>query len=181
MVRAGNGSERTRRAPRRLLDPAVRMRNMAGRIRWRRVLKWLCTGGCVLILALWTASVAAPFSYSFGYRALVVWGGKLVLTWYATSIHSVGWQFGLRGLPWNDITSYGFVWPQLDPDLTRTYVVIPLWLLLLTALVLSAFLWFRDRRRVPVGHCRKCGYDLTGNVSGRCPECGAATGIGTAE
>ncbi len=28
------------------------------------------------------------------------------------------------------------------------------------------------RRRRPPGHCRKCGYDLTGNVSGRCPECG---------
>ena len=26
----------------------------------------------------------------------------------------------------------------------------------------------------PKGHCARCGYDLTGNVSGRCPECGAA-------
>ena len=24
----------------------------------------------------------------------------------------------------------------------------------------------------PEGHCQKCGYDLTGNVSGTCPECG---------
>jgi hypothetical protein len=24
------------------------------------------------------------------------------------------------------------------------------------------------------GHCSRCGYDLTGNVSGQCPECGAA-------
>ncbi|MFQ5429465.1 MAG: hypothetical protein ACE5E1_04060 [Phycisphaerae bacterium] len=24
------------------------------------------------------------------------------------------------------------------------------------------------------GKCRQCGYNLTGNVSGRCPECGAA-------
>ena len=24
----------------------------------------------------------------------------------------------------------------------------------------------------PPGCCRKCGYDLTGNVTGRCPECG---------
>lgn len=24
----------------------------------------------------------------------------------------------------------------------------------------------------PLGHCRKCGYNLTGNVSGQCPECG---------
>ena len=28
------------------------------------------------------------------------------------------------------------------------------------------------------GHCRKCGYNLTGNVSGVCPECGV--GIETA-
>ena len=37
---------------------------------------------------------------------------------------------------------------------------------------LTAFLWWRDRRINPKGHCQKCGYDLTGNVSGRCPECG---------
>lgn len=28
-----------------------------------------------------------------------------------------------------------------------------------------------------VGTCRKCAYDLTGNVSGRCPECGTAVRI----
>ena len=28
------------------------------------------------------------------------------------------------------------------------------------------------RSRYPAGHCRECGYDLTGNVSGVCPECG---------
>jgi len=31
--------------------------------------------------------------------------------------------------------------------------------------------WFDWRKRKP-GHCRKCGYNLAGNVSGRCPECG---------
>jgi hypothetical protein len=28
----------------------------------------------------------------------------------------------------------------------------------------------------PPGHCRRCGYDLAGNVSGACPECGAVVG-----
>ena len=28
------------------------------------------------------------------------------------------------------------------------------------------------RRRRRFGRCLRCGYDLTGNVSGRCPECG---------
>jgi len=37
----------------------------------------------------------------------------------------------------------------------------------------SAFRWWRDRhRRIPSGHCQKCGYNLTGNTSGVCPECG---------
>lgn len=31
----------------------------------------------------------------------------------------------------------------------------------------------RRRRRLRVGACLQCGYDLTGNASGRCPECGS--------
>lgn len=38
----------------------------------------------------------------------------------------------------------------------------------------TALLWITDRSRPPSGHCQKCGYDLTGNISGRCPECGTA-------
>jgi hypothetical protein len=30
------------------------------------------------------------------------------------------------------------------------------------------------RTRLPVNACRNCGYDLTGNVTGVCPECGQA-------
>ena len=31
----------------------------------------------------------------------------------------------------------------------------------------------RIMRKLTPGTCPQCGYDLTGNVSGRCPECGA--------
>lgn len=30
-----------------------------------------------------------------------------------------------------------------------------------------------QRHRMP-GHCARCGYNLVGNTSGRCPECGTA-------
>ena len=38
---------------------------------------------------------------------------------------------------------------------------------------LSLVTLWRTRRRIPEGHCRVCGYDLRGNASGRCSECGA--------
>jgi hypothetical protein len=48
------------------------------------------------------------------------------------------------------------------------------WFLLLIFAVLPA-LWLRKRMsrlRLKDGMCPSCGYDLTGNVSGVCPECG---------
>ena len=35
----------------------------------------------------------------------------------------------------------------------------------------------RGKTRFPRHHCQRCGYDLTGNASGRCPECGAYVGV----
>ena len=52
-----------------------------------------------------------------------------------------------------------------------SWTIIPLWIPLSIALPVTLWLWLRRRRRKE-GHCGKCGYDLTGNVSGRCPECG---------
>jgi len=55
-------------------------------------------------------------------------------------------------------------------------VHLPFWLLLTLCLAPTAYLWWRRSRRIPPGHCKTCGYNLTGNVSGRCPECGSAVG-----
>jgi hypothetical protein len=48
---------------------------------------------------------------------------------------------------------------------------------LLAFVLMSVAVWLllpRVRPRFAAGHCQTCGYDLTGNVSGRCPECGTA-------
>jgi hypothetical protein len=50
---------------------------------------------------------------------------------------------------------------------------IPPWLPVTLLALPTAVFWWQDRpRRERSGHCQDCGYDLTGNVSGRCPECG---------
>lgn len=36
----------------------------------------------------------------------------------------------------------------------------------------TPFLSVEDRRRLAGNRCLRCGYDLTGNLSGTCPECG---------
>ncbi|MCG8405829.1 MAG: hypothetical protein MI923_11590 [Phycisphaerales bacterium] len=52
------------------------------------------------------------------------------------------------------------------------YIRVPLWLPLLLVAIPTAFIFWRDHRFIPPGHCNECGYNLTSNVSGICPECG---------
>jgi len=55
-------------------------------------------------------------------------------------------------------------------------LVVPVWALVLLTAPLPAVRLWRSVRRGPFGpgHCRGCGYDLRGNESGVCPECGRA-------
>ena len=55
------------------------------------------------------------------------------------------------------------------------YISLPLWMPFLLCAIPTVLLWWLDRRRIPSGYCQTCGYDLTGNVSGICPECGEKT------
>lgn len=94
---------------------------------------------------------------------------------------------------WHNVLPEGVMWPEQgwrihdSGEVTwipRSYfrsgrlwgVDVPLWLpfVLLSAYPTVAFIrgpvrrWRRRRK----GLCVKCGFDLTGNVSGICPECG---------
>jgi hypothetical protein len=75
----------------------------------------------------------------------------------------------------------GFRWhPRGDREweCQERGVAVPWWF---AALVFGAFP-AREARRIVLrwrwqstGHCRSCAYDLTGNISGVCPECGRPT------
>lgn len=68
--------------------------------------------------------------------------------------------------------------PQLDAYLPLAALVAGFGIL-----ALSIWHWMEGTDRyhgckaVDSGKCAGCGYDLTGNVSGRCPECGTPVRI----
>ena len=68
-----------------------------------------------------------------------------------------------------------YCWPRPAYHSIGAYqheLIIPLWLPMLVLLIPALWMWWMDRVSIEPGHCERCGYDLTGNVSGRCPECG---------
>jgi hypothetical protein len=69
-------------------------------------------------------------------------------------------------------TLFGFVTPAHESDQNLDVTILPLWLLFVVVAAPTAFLWRWDRRRTRSGYCQECGYNLTGNASGICPECG---------
>jgi len=66
----------------------------------------------------------------------------------------------LRGR--GSLRRYGFDWPfVIRPTGPFAYLSVPLWLPFAFVVGAVAVLRYRDReRRVPAGHCGRCGYDL---------------------
>jgi hypothetical protein len=136
--------------------------------------KWfLLTGSslCGLLFVLWTSSFCATMTFQWSHYDLAIHGGVLDFCWgggltYSQSrtdislvspkaIHAVTWLLGVYRIDGSEM-------------------VLPLWIPLVAALLPFALLLWRTRRHEPVGRCPKCDYDLAGNTSGICPECGTA-------
>lgn len=59
-------------------------------------------------------------------------------------------------------------------------LVAPLWDMVIFFLIpMLLAIWWPVRAVVISGHCRECGYNLTGNESGICPECGTEVTLAT--
>ncbi|NOX59462.1 MAG: hypothetical protein GXP29_11485 [Planctomycetes bacterium] len=149
---------------------------MKRRIRKRRVLKWIGVGLCFVLGAGWILSSSKGVWYAGSEWSIACIGGSL------------GIGFGdFRFQLWNlgELTTEGewlvdefggvqFWWPSIQQVYGPTDVMFffPIWMFLLSTTIATMWLWRSDRR--PKSGRVNCGYNLTGNVSGVCPECGRA-------
>ena len=134
--------------------------------RWYR-LKWV---GLAASLALLIVLLLQPIEVDANKTTFWVFDSSLLV------FHYPGGRSGV----WNDAMVPFATKPNLFPRYRNVMIrasgrvlclSVPLPLLLLLTLIGTGLLWRLDHR-FPPGYCQDCGYDLTGNTSGVCPECG---------
>ena len=145
--------------------------------RWR-VVKWLGLILCGLIGATWGLSLPGWLAYRrHPYTVWLPHGAvNFVVSKRPTDSRPQGLNWGWRNprpsagsLP--RLVAWTWNRPRYWNIRSHMAISIPLLPTLVGFAVATVYLWWRDRR-YPKGHCQSCIYDLTGNTSGVCPECG---------
>ena len=145
----------------------------------RQHVTWSCLLGFVLFGVLFVCSRWLYVSYEGSSWAIGLQFG-VASAGYVVGANETAYDDEFHGLSYGMLLephlSFGFRW-KLSPR--WSYVWIPLWVP--TALcALVVLLGLRKRNPKAGKPCEECGYDLTGNVSGRCPECGVSLHSGAA-
>jgi hypothetical protein len=138
-------------------------------------LPWVFLTACVVILASWAISLRNDIS--LGWRGYVCsLSDGLVRCWEWDNVEANLHLSHRKTTPYN----YGFAAPRgyiRFPGGSHAvqWFVVPLWIIFVPSAFI-AFLLFHRSNRFPKNCCSTCGYNLTGNVSGVCSECGTPAG-----
>jgi len=152
---------------------------------------------CLAMVSLWVISYSrtsrlSVFSFGEFHAGGVLRGRLFIVREYRRrppgTVPEVKLDYGLIALPSDpdgpresevpQVFSIGGVegWRGSFIGRWRSTYVVPMWIVVLTTLIIPIFYLRRRWQLRPIvpGHCRGCGYNLTGNTSGVCPECGRA-------
>lgn len=129
---------------------------------------------CAAFATLYSLSILFAERWDPGSRTTVYLGrGGLGVEWWPDV--TIAW---LGSGPLLKSSTYrlgsGILW-WFETGFSTRHLFMPLWAPLLAFALPTAYAHHRCRRPRP-GHCPTCGYDLTGNTTGVCPECGASGG-----
>jgi len=158
--------------------------------------KALGTGVVIFLWSLFVTLVTFEalnlFGIGLSFRTSLIYFGVATATVLLTSMIIIGRKYRFIATRWNALlVAFGFCWlpiATVGHSIHRdylfftpfgTYPYFILLLLLSPFIPVLAFALFRTARG-PVyiaerGHCTTCGYNLEGNESKICPECGVST------
>lgn len=146
----------------------------------RRILSVVAMSGLLISVALWGLSYTNMIMYR---------GNRYFINLYGAHI-----QYLQTGRPWSELPKadkrplgwrviplydLNTLWKPWYTSATEYWTIhLPLWMP--AVLFGGLFCWVylpiyrlrKRRKRWTLGRCVVCGYDLTGNTSGTCPECG---------
>ena len=136
--------------------------------RKRGRVKWVGVTACALLLCAWIGTFWSALGYQFPTVVVDLSVGCFEISVYPQGMPTQGW-FGA----WQPYEAYWlptiirgtFIAPR------TTHIFVPLWIPLLC--VGGATIWaFNHDWRFAPEHCQACDYDLRGDFSAGCPECG---------
>ena len=172
--------------------------------RFRRILKWVGVLATALLFLAALTTLRWRLSWLSGKKhiGIVLAAGAIVPTWEDQELRdrfrgSILGNAEVAQPPgfhiekmFDDLSDARYVWsrfglfPQSGVNVPHRYISLPLWIPFVLIGGTTLLLFWCDRHRIPPCCCQSCGYNLTGNVSGSCPECGepcdteaSATGI----
>ena len=156
---------------------------------------------CLALTALWARSYRTAqflgWSDRYSFVGVLSMQGLLRFEYATYPADKLGWSYVTDPTPrgaspglWGEIAArdrdgrlrgLGIAWSRVDYNFdgqrVRRSLYLPHWLFAAAAAVAPANRLrraLRSRRRRAPGLCAVCGYNLTGNVSGVCPECGSS-------
>jgi len=130
----------------------------------RRKARLIGLGLTLVLLFLWLTSMRYTFGYIGSFAGVYFESGAYTVFATHGQMPATGW-IGVGRSRWSVIWWF---------DVPALYPMTAVWIPLVAVLIPTSLLCL-PCRRFPAGHCQECGYDLTGNVSGVCPECGMKT------
>jgi hypothetical protein len=124
---------------------------------------------CLLNLGLWVTGRFWCFEFTSQKTSIIVQEGVLNFLYLPDGMISSQVDFYVSPIETEIWTRYW--WVETSKHQSSTNWNIPLWMLLVPCVIATIVSW-RSRPDPHSHRCQFCDYDLTGNVSGVCPECG---------